>query len=686
MDKKKITIAAYSNERVWQLKDTLIYLFNQYADVDVFYLDTNNEDIKADIIIILANNAYEEVKIRVNNNCKIIKGTLTIKKEYINKLKNIPKESNVFVASQNSEYSISISNLLNSLNINNIKFIPMHEIEYQTTQDIDIAVTLGLSKYKPTNAKKIIDIGNLNFDIKTIIEITINLNVLFKINKYRFKEYVEGIINEDTCFEKIYDMAKNLRIRLTSITYWLRRCFFEVDTNQKITTINNVAEKLIMATKKQAIGTHIKKWLPEISINKVLENGLQIKDELIIIKEENYSLSAYPIKNEFEEIIGAYMIVEGLDHMEEQYRNLRGQMLKKGYVAHYTIHNIVGESDSIKNLKKIIANMAISDSSVLITGETGTGKEIAAQALHNLSSRKDKPFIALNCSALPENLLESELFGYEEGAFTGAKKGGRRGVFELANSGTVFLDEIGNMPLNLQAKLLRVVQEREIMPVGSDKIYKIDIRLIAATNRDVNNLIKEGKFMKDLYYRLNVLPIHILPLRQRKEDIPVLFKYFTKLKKLNFQISEEAMQILLYYRWEGNVRELINCIEYLAHLRKDEICVDDLPPNILYYMSSNTEYKVDNPDDENKFLIKYKNDEFMRTILEILEDSYIMRKHIGRKKISEIANKKGIFISEQQTRRYLKILKENEYVHIGKGGTGTSLTLKGKELVKELDK
>jgi len=232
----------------------------------------------------------------------------------------------------------------------------------------------------------------------------------------------------------------------------------------------------------------------------------------------------------------------------------------------YSLDAIVGNSEAIKEIKKIVARAASTDSTILILGASGVGKEVFAQAIHNLSSRRNGPFVAINCAALPELLLESELFGYEEGAFTGARKGGKPGKFELADGGTIFLDEIGDMPLNMQAKILRVLQERELQPIGGTKTVKLNIRVLAATNRNLQELIAEGKFRADLYYRLNVISFTIPPLKERKEDLPLLVDFIihklAREKHLAPKVfSEQAMKLLKAYDWPGNIRELENIVE-----------------------------------------------------------------------------------------------------------------------------
>ena len=250
---------------------------------------------------------------------------------------------------------------------------------------------------------------------------------------------------------------------------------------------------------------------------------------------------------------------------------LRTELSKKGLHAKYTLKDIYGKSKSMTELKKQIARYAATDATILILGESGTGKELFAQAVHNCSLRRNNPFVAINCSALPMNLLESELFGYVDGAFTGAKKGGKAGMFELAHTGTLFLDEIGEMDLSMQSRLLRALQEKEIMRIGDNKVIAVDVRIVAATNRDLYHEVEEGRFREDLYYRLNLLDISIPPLRERTEDIREIAAAL--LPQINERLhcritafSPAVMDRLEEFPWKGNVRELCNTLEKMALL------------------------------------------------------------------------------------------------------------------------
>ncbi len=262
--------------------------------------------------------------------------------------------------------------------------------------------------------------------------------------------------------------------------------------------------------------------------------------------------------------------------------------------------SFVGNSVVIQNVKKLITQVAKSNANVLILGESGTGKEVVANCLHQLSKRSEMPYVPVNCGAIPKDLLESELFGHEKGAFTGALTQ-RKGRFELAQGGTLFLDEIGDMPLSMQVKILRVLQERIFERVGGNKSIQADVRVIAATHRDLEDEVKEGRFREDLYYRLNVFPIEIPPLRDRVEDIPLLFKVLNQNMQvdmdLSVQMTQEAMASIMQHSWPGNVRELSNLVERLGIMFPEEpVTWDDLPEKYQYEISHLSEWPELDPD------------------------------------------------------------------------------------------
>jgi DNA-binding NtrC family response regulator len=292
-----------------------------------------------------------------------------------------------------------------------------------------------------------------------------------------------------------------------------------------------------------------------------------------------YDYITKPIKTEEMKLV----VQRAMDYQRLQAENV---LLQKQLKTKYRFKNLIGDSDLMQQVFQFIEKIAATSSTVLICGESGTGKELVAKAIHYNSDRKDEPMIPVNCGAIPEDLLESELFGYEKGAFTGAIKT-RIGRFELADRGTIFLDEIGDMSPGLQVKILRVLQEHEFERVGGVKSIKVDIRIVAATHRDLEKAVKQGVFREDLYYRLNVIPITIPPLRERTSDIPLLTHHFMKKfnrgKKQNIKgVSQESMNTLLRYHWPGNVRELENIIERMVILKGEGIIEkEDLPEKLL---------------------------------------------------------------------------------------------------------
>jgi transcriptional regulator with PAS, ATPase and Fis domain len=355
-------------------------------------------------------------------------------------------------------------------------------------------------------------------------------------------------------------------------------------------------------------------------------------------------------------------------------RTLRKQLEKRGHIAKYTFSTIYGNSTEIKECIKKAKIIAGIDRTALIVGESGTGKELFAQSIHNESSRRNFPFVGINCAALPNTLLESELFGYEDGTFTGGKKGGKQGLFETANNGTIFLDEIGDMPLETQAKLLRVIEEKEIMRLGSNEIISVNVRIIAATNKNLKSLINNGKFRLDLYYRLNTLILVIPPLRKRKDDLIYLINEFlSSSMKKPYTISDDVYDFLINFQWEGNVRELKNCIDYIVNMTDGNITMKDLP-----------EYMFDDIY-ENKYDNDSIIDQLSRLDQEILLDMMEMidREGGGRRSLYRYLKSNYANISEYKVRNLIELLSKFNLIEIKKGSSGIALTKEGKKLLSD---
>lgn len=335
-------------------------------------------------------------------------------------------------------------------------------------------------------------------------------------------------------------------------------------------------------------------------------------------KRVNLILNIKFIRNDLGVKIGALLIFKEIDDV----RRLIHTISRPSMIS---FEDIIGESAIIKNTISLAKSVSITDANIMILGESGTGKELFARAIHLNSKRGNGPFVAVNCSAVPDALLESEFFGYEKGAFTGANKTGKQGLFELAIGGSIFLDEIGELPIHLQAKILRVIQEKRIRRIGGQEEIPIDVRIISATHRNLALMVKEKTFREDLYYRLNVIPVNIPPLRERKEDIEILAKYFIKILgksagKPNLEITQDALQILQEYSWPGNIRELQNVIERAIIFAEDSIDTAQL-------MISN---KIDSGKIETKTITNEENITFPVNLPEIIEA--IEYKHIMKAK------------------------------------------------------
>ncbi len=379
-----------------------------------------------------------------------------------------------------------------------------------------------------------------------------------------------------------------------------------VDNQGTIIYINDNYCRFLEVERDKAIGAHVTNVIENTRMHLVACDGKEEVADLQYIKGNYMIANRIPIVVDGK-VIGAFGSVIFRDTSEwmQMSSHVKNMMSKiQSYIqdintgVKYSLNDIIGESQGMNELKDKAQMIAPSDISILIRGESGTGKELFAHSIHQLSERSGQPFIKVNCAAIPEQLLESELFGYEEGAFTGAKKGGKKGKFQLAHKGTLFLDEIGDMPLNMQAKLLRVLQEGEVEAVGSTRVQHVDVRIVAATNRPLEKMMEEKRFRSDLYYRINVVPFQIPPLRERREDIETLAAFFlkksTKSSGKRIQgFENDVMQIFFTYSWPGNLRELENVINASTYLSNgSKISLQSLPSYMkvgnLYDVGSKT--------------------------------------------------------------------------------------------------
>jgi propionate catabolism operon transcriptional regulator len=366
------------------------------------------------------------------------------------------------------------------------------------------------------------------------------------------------------------------RARLDAILSHLEEGVVAVDLEERIESLNPAMERLLRTSSDKALGQRLSDVAPELGLARVLETGRAELEEISRLGTRTLVTNRIPLRAQGVPT-GAVLTCTDASAIERVDRSLRSQHRPRRFVATHTLSDVVGDSPAIRRARDLAARFARTDATVLVTGASGTGKELFAQGIHLASARRERPFVAVNCAALPETLLESELFGYEEGAFTGSRRGGKPGLFEAAHTGTIFLDEIGDMPSPLQTRLLRVLQQREVLRLGGSDPTPVDVRVIAATNRDLETRVATGSFREDLYYRIAILRLHLPPLTERRQDVPRLAEHALATGLARHGVPGAALERALAllgprltaYGWPGNVRELENVLERVAVLLAD---------------------------------------------------------------------------------------------------------------------
>ncbi|HBF0313734.1 sigma 54-interacting transcriptional regulator [Clostridioides difficile] len=652
------------------LNKNLEMIFKDKVMIKNYYLNkiTEKELIKDDIILVMIDDRVLKIKKYVEDVSKIITINRSIKQKDIYKLFSLPEGIDVLVVNDNKHTVLeTISNLYN-IGINHLNFIPYNPNEEY--RNIKIAITPGEASLVPKYIEEVIDLGHRYIDSSTFIQIIAKLKLDDKEITERLIKYTDEIIS---LYSGINTKYKELTIKadeLNSIINLSNLGMAMVSDKGNIIICNNSLSD-ILDIQSNIIGKNMDE-LENENIKKIFSLS-KAHDEVIKFNNKYLNVNKYNIES-FGKITGYYFCIQEITYIRKLEQNLSKKLREKGQVARYTFDDIKTVSMKMERTKKLGMKIAESDYTILITGESGTGKELMAQSIHNASPRHSQPFIAINCAAMPENLLESELFGYEEGAFTGALKGGKKGLFEQANNGTIFLDEIGDMPIYLQSKLLRVLQENQVMRVGGENVIDIDVRVIAATNKNLLEMIKGDRFRADLYYRINVLPINIPPLRERKEDIEVMLKYFMKRKRA---ISQDVQDIINAYEWPGNIRELKNTAMYINIMSsEDVILINDLPHNLLNITEDFSK--------EINILKDRTSIEKVKLVMECLKNANNLNKNIGRNGLVNSINELGYSITEGEVRGILNILKELDLIICESGRKGSELNRRGKNILNSI--
>ncbi|RNB87015.1 PAS domain-containing protein [Brevibacillus fluminis] len=688
---KELILITGTKETRKTLVEQLTEVIGDFVHIHDFSLEETIPHVFTDKLIILSSSAIvDEAAPYIGEGCKVVVAKRTVNFQNIDKLLFLPDNTQVLYVNDAPETVYESVETLLQLGINHIDYIPFYPGK-KHVPDIEIAITPGEVSLVPAFVKKVVNIGPRLIDLITVITILQHLNLLEKKGDIVSEKYIRKIIDLSKKLSHTTRQSDQLNKHLKQVLDGVNDGILAVTPSGIITVFNENLIAMLGLNTTKTVGRHLSDVFRNHELVSFVLNDSEEESRWFTLFQADVIVHRFHVSTE-ESIVATFKNAHETIELEKSFRR---ELIRKGYIAKYTFQDIRGNSERVVKTKEIASKIAKTNLTVLIEGESGTGKELYASAIHNASLRESGPFLAVNFSALPDDLVESELFGYEEGAFTGAKKGGKIGLFEQANGGTIFLDEIGDTSLKLQARLLRVLQEKELMRIGGNKIIPIDVRVIAATNKNLIRMIEQGTFREDLYHRLKILYIHLPELRNRKEDIPALIEHFLMQSgRSSIAIMPEVMEHLLGYQWYGNVRELKNTIDYmLAVCNGQVITADDIPSESFFQRKSPEQQPVREPillDTGTQATaaspLEIPSDqEEHRFMLEAIHLANQQGVSIGRKTLSE---KSGLWkkpLTEQQIRRRLDTLEQQAYVVTNRGRGGIKLTRSGLDYLRALE-
>lgn len=671
--KKTIGIISQRSGMADFYKKQLLELFGDVAEISVYNVeDQTIRDLRECDLYLSTSTSYDLMRngwarSYLPSGSKVVQSRITFTKAALDLLRTYPDGTRAMLVNQNQHMALESIAQLYHLGVSNIEFLPCYP-EIGTVPDVELAFVPGEPEMVPAGVAHVVDLGCRSLTANTISEIALKIGDSFFLESSKFADYTAKLGAVDYSLQKIsynnLTIENKLKIILNSLEAGIV-CIDEADT---VTLVNQAACRLLCVSRSEVLGKRVAQVFPYLPFDDACENGQAVKSKLLCIRGVNLGVSVTQLRIQ-EQYLGAFATLQHFEVTESRQTSLRLQMTPRSHKARYTFDDILGKSPAICRAREIARQMAVNDAYIMIAGESGTGKELFAQAIHNASPRKNGPFLAVNCAALTETLLESELFGYVEGAFTGAKKEGKAGLFECAHGGTLFLDEIETMSSALQAKLLRVLQEREIIRVGSSDPIPVNVRVLSSTNEDLFARVQSGSFRRDLYYRLNVIPLHIPTLLERREDILLLTEHFRKELGADFTLTEQVQAAFLHHHWQGNVRELRNCVEYIQYMNHHVITLEDLPdqfhPSDAALQNSPVVPGLDG------FLLQEQ------LVWQVLGELYASHRGIGRQGLVNACLARGYAISEHEVRQALNALREQGYLEVGAGRGGTRLTEAG---------
>jgi transcriptional regulator with PAS, ATPase and Fis domain len=623
----------------------------------------------ADIALVTTQGKALEVQGFVKEARRILVVQRTIRESEAYRIGAIPSGTQVLVVNNLPETTLEMVALLQQLEFNHLRFIPYEE--GMDCRDIHIAITPGERRLVPPGIETVIDIGHRCIDIATFIEILNRLKITDQGIDHRLLRYAKSNVNLDTGVNHQFLELFKRNIELDAVINQAHEGILLLDNQGRVALWNQALAEML-GLREDLTGAGAEAFPAEIQeIFGAMPGNGQAQEWIVETKGHSIVVNRQDIQY-FGEPGGSYFNFREVTYIRQLEQNLSRKLRERGLTAHYSFEDVLTRSPAMLRCIELARKIAGTDFTVLIMGESGTGKELLAQSIQNGSSRSRLPFVAVNCAAVPEHLLESELFGYAGGSFTGALKEGKEGLLEQANNGTVFLDEIGDMPLMLQAKLLRVLQERQIMRVGSNRLTQVNIRVLAATNRNLQERIRAGQFREDLYYRLNALTLMVPPLRERPEDIfPLLAHFLEQQNRGHLAFTAEARELLQAYPWPGNIRELGNVANHIGLMAEREVTVEHLPGYLLNRPAGQAFAA------ELGLLAGSCGLERARLVLAALAQFGDSRRRAGRKSLGEALAAQGHPLTEAEVRGVLQVLAEAGLVRSSLGRRGSELTSRG---------
>ncbi|SDY65870.1 sigma-54 interaction domain-containing protein [Tindallia californiensis] len=685
----KIVLLAGTDQTKVRLHQQMEELFQGLFPILSYAIDTGlPEAIEADLVVFSSKQVADEIREKnlLSESQQSVTAVRTIPMDHLDQVMKLAKGERVLLVNDRMETALESIEALRRIGVDHIEMIPWAPREALPLSLPEIAITPGEGYLVPADISKVVDIGPRVLDFSTIAAILYHTGYYQNYSTAFSEGYLKKIIHMASKLADSHREIETLNQHLSEVIDGLNDGLMVFNQEGWVSVLNEKARQLLKVPNPGKSPIALARLLSSAELKhfllyeEVQEKILMLFQQEILVKKlvDPKSLTTTVILKNVQETIASG-------------NQIKRDLMRRGFYARYTFDDLIGSSVAMEKVKKTSRKLAASELTVLLVGESGTGKEIVASSIHNASPRREGPFLAVNFSALSDELIESELFGYEEGAFTGARKGGKIGLFEQADGGTIFLDEIGDISGKVQSRLLRVLQEKEIMPVGGHEIRSINVRVVAATNQNLETLVSKGVFREDLYYRLKTGFIHLPPLRQRQEDILPLVTHFIAMEtKRRILLEEKVSQVMKRYHWPGNVRELQNLVAYmLAVTDEDRLTLEDFPDS--HFFSQELPFSV------NKMTFSQALKPEEEKVLHLMAVFQQQGKKTGRESLCKAlqleeneSNKDSDLRYVQwtfhQVRVVMESLVEKGMIQAGTGRQGSRLTEKGFRYVEKQKK